>query len=180
MVQASPNTNPYGYGNNTFFPPNANPYNNVQELYNIRDRIDQQIKNAEQYNQRQNQMPSTVNQTFQITPTNQNGSDFDSKYVQSADEVRNALTMRDTIFVNKEMNMLWTKNVKGEIKAYTLTEMVQLDPKDQQILALQKEIDEMKEAMRNNGKPANNGYANEHSKNDKSSKIQRNSSNDAN
>lgn len=162
--------------------PYGSPYNNIQELYNIRDKMDQQIRNIEQYNQqRQNQIPQTVNQTFQITPNQniQNGSDFDCRSVQNDEEVRNALTMRDSIFVNKDMTILWTKNIKGDIRSYSLKEIVNLDPKDQKIQELENEIEKLKEAMGNGAKSTNNGYANEYSKGKKSSGVQQGNSNNA-
>lgn len=82
-----------------YYPNNGNMYDNTQDLYAMRDKLDQTIKMREQYNQRQ--MPGTVNQTFQITPNQsapQNDSEFDVKYVQNEDEMKNALIFKDTMF----------------------------------------------------------------------------------
>ena len=42
------------------------------------------------------------------------------------------------------MNTLWLKDVSGNIKTYTLTEVIELDEKDKQIIELQKQIEELK------------------------------------
>lgn len=167
-----------------YYPNNGNIYDNTQELYNMRDKIDQTIKMREQYNQRQ--MPGTVNQTFQITPNQsapQNDSEFDVKYVQNEDEMKNALIFKDTMFLNKEFNILWIKQVKGGVKTFSLTEIIPIDPKDKEIMDLREENRILKEAMRNvksNDDAQPNGKFNEYSKNGKPAKIQRDKPDDAN
>ena len=39
---------------------------------------------------------------------------------------------------------LWIKNSDGSIRTFTLAEVVELDEKDKQIIALQKQLEEMK------------------------------------
>ena len=78
-----------------------------------------------------------------------NLNDFDSKCVSSVDEVKNTLTIKNTLFVNKEMSTLWLKDATGKIKSYTLTEIVELDEKDKMILNLQKQIEELKGVVLN-------------------------------
>lgn len=123
--------------------PMYNPNNMyMQDLQNMRDRIDQQMRQAQQFQQPQMQQPA-INQTFQLAP-NQNLNDLDGKYASSIDEVRNTLTLKNTLFIDKENKNLWIKNTDGTIKTYTLTEVIELDEKDKQILALQKQIEDMK------------------------------------
>lgn len=175
---------------------NGNPYyNGMQNLYDMKDRIEQQIKNMEQQqiNQQQfnqHQMPSAINQTFQITPnqnipqngnTSQDENSIIIKYVKNSDEVKNALTMNDTFFISENMDNLWFRNVKGNIRAFTLQEIIEVDPKDQKIIDLEEENKLLKEELRNaksNAKP--NGFTNEYAKNGKSSKVQRSNANDEN
>lgn len=114
------------------------------------DRINKQIEDLQNLkNQMQNpmQMPNSatpaINQTFQLANTN-NINDFDGKYANNVDEVKNTLALRNMLFVNKEMNILWLKDVTGNIKSYTLTEIVELDEKDKKIIELEKQIENMK------------------------------------
>lgn len=125
------------YGNNQFY---------LQDLQNIRDRIDMQMRQIQQ--PVQNQQQPQIQQTFQLSNP-QTLNDFDGKYTQNIDDVKNTLTLKNTLFVNKEMNTLWLKDTTGNIKTYTLTEVVELDEKDKQILNLQKQIEELKGVVLN-------------------------------
>lgn len=114
------------------------------------ERINRQIEDLQNLkNQMQNpmQLPNSttpaINQTFQLANTN-NMNDFDGKYANSIDEVKNTLALKNMLFVNKEMNTLWFKDISGNIKSYTLTEIVELDEKDKKIIELEKEIENMK------------------------------------
>lgn len=130
-----------------------NPYLNnsqmyMQDLQNMRDRIDMQMRQIQQP-QMQNQQTPSINQTFQLSNPQQTMNDFDGKYMQNIDEVKNTLTLRNTLFVNKEMNTLWFKDAAGNIKTYTLTEVIELDEKDKMIINLQKQIEELKGVVLN-------------------------------
>lgn len=118
----------------------------MQDLQQMRDRIDNQIKQMQQYQPMQ--QPTAINQTFQLAP-NQNINDLDGKYATNIDEVKNTLALKNTLFIDKENKNLWIKNADGTIKTYTLTEVVELDPKDKQIIELQKQIEELKGAVLN-------------------------------
>ena len=86
-----------------------NPYNNqmyINDLQNMRDRIERQMQQMAQTNQ---QPTPQINQNFQITPTQSNNT---IKYVNNIEEVKNELVFSDTLFVNKEFNRLWFKNAK--------------------------------------------------------------------
>ena len=115
----------------------------------MRDRIDMQMKQMQQYQpQPQYQQTPAINQTFQLANT-PSLSDLEGKYVKDIEEVKNTLTLKDTLFINKEMNYLWFKRIDGSIKSYTLSEVIELDEKDKQILALQNEIEKLKGVMLN-------------------------------
>lgn len=113
----------------------------------MRDRIDRQMMQIQP--QVQNQQTPAISQTFQLNNPQNNLNDFDSKCVSSVDEVKNTLTIKNTLFVNKEMSTLWLKDATGKIKSYTLTEIVELDEKDKMILNLQKQIEELKGVVLN-------------------------------
>lgn len=126
-----------------------NYYNSGMYMPSV-DRINKQIEDLQNLkSQMQNpmQMPNSatpaINQTFQLANTN-SMNDFDGKYANNIDEVKNTLALKNMLFVNKEMNILWLKDVTGNIKSYTLTEIVELDEKDKKIMELEKQIESMK------------------------------------
>lgn len=119
----------------------------MQDLQNMRDRIDNQMRQIQQFQHPQMQQPA-INQTFQLAP-NQNVNDLDGKYANNIEEVKNTLTLKNTLFIDKENKNLWIKNADGSIKTYTLTEVIELDEKDKQILELQKQLEEMKGVILN-------------------------------
>lgn len=131
-----------GYGNNQMY---------MQDLQNIRDRIDTQMRQAQQYQNQLQQTPQ-INQTFQLAP-NQNLNDLDGKYATSIEEVKNTLTLKNTLFIDKENKNLWIKNADGTIRTFTLSEVIELDEKDKQIIELQKQIEELKGAVLNAKQP---------------------------
>lgn len=116
-----------------------NPYNNqmyMNDLQQMRDRIDRQMQMANQ----NNQQPTPITQNFQIAP-NQNNQGI--KYVNSTDDVRNELVFVDTLFVTKDFKQMWFKNASGDIKNYALTEIVEMDEKDKKIAELMARIDNL-------------------------------------
>lgn len=128
-----PSYNPYNY----------NPY---QELQSMRDRIDKTMQQYQQQNQHVQQQPTNLTQNFQLAPMQQQ-NDLQARYVNNVDEVKNTFVMREGLFVNKEKNLLWIKDINGNIKSYSLTEIIESDPKDIEINQLKKEIEDMKAMM---------------------------------
>ena len=127
----------------------------MQDLQNMRDRIDNQMKQMQQI-QQQNQQPQIpqVNQTFQLAPNSTN-NELESKYVNSIDEVRNTFVMKTGVFVNKDFSILWIKDVSGNIRTFKTEEVVEMDDKDKEIYALKKQIEEMKGMILNANEPVN-------------------------
>ena len=140
---------------------NNNPYtrnyapNYQHNMYeqNLYDQIDGQInqlvnmRNQIKNNQNNQQQPTAINQTFQLSP-NSNGI----KYANSIDDVNKETVFFDTPFFSKDLSVLWIKNASGDIKAYELNEIIQKDEKDMQIELLQAQVNELK-GMIENAKP---------------------------
>lgn len=145
----------------------------MQDLQNMRDRIDQQMRQVQQTQMPNTQTPA-INQTFQLSNPQQSQMDFDGKYVSGLDEVKNTLTLKNTLFVDKDMKNLWFKDAAGNIKTYTLSEIIELDEKDKMIIDLQKEIQELK-GMVLNGK-SDNKYDDEYITKQKSTDVSNNKS----
>ena len=131
---------PY-YNNNQFY---------MQDLQNMREKIDRQMQQMQQLNQQQQQpTPTNLTQNFSIAPTQNNTSELEAKYVNNIDEVKNTFVMKTGVFINKDFTTLWIKNTNGDIKTYTLEEVIETDPRDAEILMLKRQIEEMKGMINN-------------------------------
>ena len=86
---------------------------------------------------------SNLTQNFQIAPNSSTGM----RYANSIDDVNKELVYVDTPFFSNDLTTLWIKNAKGEVKAYTLAEVIIKDEKDIQIEFLQAQIEELKKGM---------------------------------
>ena len=120
-----------------------NPYfngyaQNINQL-NMSEKIDNQIHQLqqmkEQLSKNNNQQPS-INQTFQLAPNSNGGI----KFVNSVEDVQKELAIMDTPFIKNDYSVLWIKNAKGEIRAFTIEEIKQKDEKDLMIENLQKQV----------------------------------------
>ena len=133
-----------------YYPNNQIYMQNMQDLQNMREKIDNQMRQMQQLNQNQMQQQPVPNvtQNFQLAP-NPNNNELESKYVNNIDEVKNTFVMKTGVFVNKDFTSLWVKDVTGNIKTYRLEEIIELDPKDKEILMLKKQIEDMKGMMSN-------------------------------
>lgn len=130
----------YGYNNY------ANNQYYMNDLQSMRDRIDKQMAQIQQSQmQQQIQQPTPITQNFQLAPNSLNNkSDLDGFIVNDIQEVKNKIVFNDTFFINKDYTLMWKKDTNGNIKTFTIQEVVELDEKDKKILSLQKEIEEMK------------------------------------
>lgn len=161
--------------NNRYNRPYMQNYtNNQQNFYeqNLYDQIDNQINNLvgmrnqlRNNQQQQSQQPTSINQTFQLSP---NGGGI--KYANSIDDVTKETVFFDTPFFSKDLSVLWIKSSSGDIRAYELTEIIQKDEKDleieflqsqqkekdNQIGILQAQIDDLRKEMRMNEQYATN------------------------
>lgn len=120
------------YPNNQFY---------MQDLQNMRDRIENQMRQIQQQNQQPIQQPITQN--FQLAPQS-NFNELQSGYANNIDEVKNIFMTKNGIFVNKDLSCLWYKNTEGKIKTFTLIEVIEKDEKDIEIENLKKQLEEAK------------------------------------
>ena len=97
------------------------------------------------------QHPTNLTQNFQLTPSNNAAI----RYVESIDDVQKSFVIVDTPFFSKDLSVLWIKNTKGEIKSYSITEIIQKDEKDLQIELLQAQLNELKGMINNESNNAN-------------------------
>ena len=140
---------PY-YQNNQYY---------MQDLQNMKDRIDNQMKQMQQFNQNQMQQQPIpqINQSFQLAP-NPNSNELESKYVNNIDEVKGIFVMKTGVFLDKDLNNLWIKNTNGDIRTFELNEIIETDPKDREIAMLKKQIEEMKEMIVNESNVNNSDF----------------------
>ena len=138
-----------------YYPNNQIYMQNMQDLQNMREKIDRQMQQMQQLNQNQmqQQQPVPITQNFQLAP-NPTNNELESKYANNIDEVRNTFVMKTGVFVNKDFTSMWVKTTDGNIKTYELNEVIQQDPKDIEINNLKKELQKMRE-MINYGNESN-------------------------
>lgn len=142
--------------NYSMFSNNNNPMymQNLQSLQDMRDRIDSQMKQMQQFNQNQmqQQVPQPqpqIHQSFQLAPQS-SFSEIQAKYVSDINDVKNTFVMSLGMFLNKEMTTLWLKNINGEIRTFSLNEIIEQDPKDIEINNLKQELENMKSLISEN------------------------------
>jgi hypothetical protein len=117
----------------------------MQDLQNMRDRIDNQMRQIQQQqNQIPQQVPTNLTQNFQITPQQNIANELEVKYANNIDEVKNTFVMKTGVFVTKDFSTLWIKDVSGNVRTFRTEEVVELDEKDKEIMYLKKQIEEMK------------------------------------
>ena len=141
----------------------------LQDLQNMRDKIDNQMRQLNQ-NAMQPNNPPAINQTFQLAP-NQTNQDLEAKYATNIDEVKNTLVMKTGIFTNKDFSTIWIKDITGNIRTFSTQEVIELDEKDKKILELEKQIENMKGMMLN--AKSDNVNVNESTTSKKSSKTEK-------
>ena len=139
----------------------------MQDLQNMREKIDRQMQQMQQLNQNQmqQQQPVPITQNFQLAP-NPTNNELESKYANNIDEVKGIFVMKTGVFLNKELNTLWIKNTNGDIRTFELSEIIDIDPKDKEIAILKQELEKMKEMISNesNGNNTDNDGADESKK----------------
>lgn len=121
------------------------PYNQQlfqQDLLNMRDRIDRNLNQIQNPNSQQ----TPITQNFQLAP-NQGG--IGVKYVNNIEDVKKELVFADTVFLDKEYANMWIKNAKGEIRTFSIIEIIAKDEKDLEIENLKSQIEELKGMMLN-------------------------------
>ena len=97
----------------------------LQELQNMRDRIDSQVR----YLQQNQVQPQPITQNFQLAP-NPTNNELESKYANSINEVRNTFVTKTGIFVNKDYSVMWVKDINGNVRTFNTVEVVEMDEKD--------------------------------------------------
>jgi hypothetical protein len=140
----------------------------MQNLQDMRDRIDSQIRN---YQQNQTQQPVTqpITQNFQLAP-NPTNNELEAKYVDNIETVKNTFVIKTGIFLNKDFSTLWIKDVTGKIRTFATEEIIEMDEKDKEIYQLKKQIEEMKGMIENDNKSDNTNVDDEITKT-KSSRV---------
>ena len=136
------------YNNNQYY---------MQNLQDMRDRIDNQLKTIQQ-NQMQQPVAQPITQNFQIAPQ-PNNNELGIRYAENIDEVKNTIVSKTAIFIKKDFSTLWVKDVGGNIRTFNTEEIIEIDEKDKKILDLEKEIEELK-GMVINANDANNADVN--------------------
>lgn len=111
------------------------------------DRINAQMQELEQMKQKlqQSTMQPSINQTFQLAPTN-NGK---IKYVGTIDDVNKEQVTEESAFFSKDLSVVWIKNPSGNIRIFEMKETKLKDEKDLLIDALMLQIEDLKKGNKN-------------------------------
>ena len=122
-----------------------NPYN-----YNYQanlDRINNQIAELEKMKNQisSNPLPQPTNltQNFQLAPTNNSSM----RFANSIEDVKKEIVSVNTPFFSNDLSVVWVKNIKGDIKAYEMKEIVEKDEKDIKIDYLTAQVEELKRRL---------------------------------
>ena len=131
--------------------PNNNQYY-MQSLQDMRDRLDNQIKNYQQ-NQMQQPFaqPTNLTQNFQLAPSTYN-NELESKFADNIETVKNTFVIKTGVFLTKDFSTMWIKGVDGSIRTFKTEEIIELDAKDRGILDLQRQVNELKGMIENESK----------------------------
>lgn len=120
----------------------------MQSLEDMRNRIDNQIRQYQQ-NQMQIQQPAPqVTQNFQLAPAPTN-NELEAKYASNIDDVKNTFVIKTGIFIDKDFSNLWIKDVSGNVRTFKIEEIIEIDDKDKEIMALKEQIEEMRGMIAN-------------------------------
>ena len=149
--------------NNPYIPNYNNGYNqqinnipqtnNYDEYIKYLDKEKERVeKSKEQYINRYQQQPTSINQTFQLAPNNANGI----KHINSIEDVEKELTVVETAFVTNDYTQLFIKNAKGEIRTFDMFEVIPKDEKDEIIEQLRSENNKLKGMIKNESTNATN------------------------
>ena len=123
----------------------------MQSLEDMRNRIDNQIRQYQQMQMQQQPItqPTNLTQNFQIAPTQNNTNELEAKYANNIDEVKNTFVIKTGIFLNKDYSSFWIKDVSGNIRTFKTEEIIEVDERDKEIMALKQQIEEMKGMIAN-------------------------------
>ncbi len=122
-----------------------NPYNYNQQV-NL-DRINNQIAELEKMKNQisSNPLPQPTNltQNFQLAPSNNSPM----RFANSIEDVKKEIVIANTPYFSNDLSVVWIKNIKGDIKAYEMKEIVEKDEKDIKIDYLTAQVEELKRRL---------------------------------
>lgn len=144
-----------------------NMYNPQASIDRINSQIAELEKIRSQIPQNAMQQPTNLTQNFQLAPN----TNVAIRYADSIEDVQKSFVIGDTPFFSKDLSVLWIKNTKGEIKSYSVTEIIQKDEKDLQIEFLQAQLNELKGMINNE---SSNADIDESSEGEESSDVSAN------
>lgn len=126
------------YPNNQFY---------MQDLQNMRDRIDKQMQQMNQNQMQQQPVPTNLTQTFQLAPQINSNSELQCQYADNIEQVKNTFVMKNAIFVTKDLSTMWQKDVSGNIRIFKTEEVIPRDEKDLEIQQLKKKLSDMEDLL---------------------------------
>lgn len=121
----------------------VNPQQEINKLLAMQGEINNQIA-------RWREMPQipTIQQNF-ITANAIN--DFDARWVDNIEDVKNTPVTKDTLFMERNDAIFHIKTSNGEIKSFSFQEFIYLDEKDKKIQKLEEELNKLKNRLDEGG-----------------------------
>lgn len=146
-----------------------NPYNYNQQV-NL-DRINNQIAELEKMKNQisSNPLPQPTNltQNFQLAPTNNSPM----RFANSIEDVKKEIVTANTPYFSNDLSVVWIKNIKGDIKAYEMKEIVEKDEKDIKIDYLTAQVEELKRRIEDESNTIIDKPVEESTKDEESSSV---------
>lgn len=144
----------------------GNPYNQqlyMQDLQNMKDRIDKQMQQMNQPSQTGQPVNNIINTTQTEIPKN---NLVEWRILNENEQVDNLYVNNKTLFIND--NIMVLKGVDGSLEKWDIKKVYPIDKKDQRINELETKLKEMEEKLNEytkldesiNGKLKSNGNDN--------------------
>lgn len=131
--------NPYNMNVYRNMPVTPTRQDNINAINDEITRLEQMKSQLATQQQTQQQQPTSINQTFQLAPTNQTTM----KFANTIEDVAKEFVTYETPFFTRDMSVMWVKNNKNEIRTYELNEIIPKSDKDIELEYLRARVEEL-------------------------------------
>lgn len=122
-------------------------YNNPYMPYNPVQNIDRQIEELQNIKSRYTQQPQVTNVINPAQPQTPSNSLIEWRILNENEQVDNLYVKNKTLFISD--NMMVLKDVDGKLEKWNIKKIYPVDPKDQKIEELERQVQELKGMISN-------------------------------